>query len=112
MNQSAAASNDPLRLVRPRAPLRPLRRRCRWNDPSQRTPLMILGGLVLLLVVAYWDMFALTSAAWSEGLYSHGWIVPLFALGCCGCAGSRSARCRRTSAGSGWGCWRSVCRRG
>jgi exosortase len=41
---------------------------------------MILGGLILLLVLAYWDMFALTSAAWSEGLYSHGWIVPLGAL--------------------------------
>jgi exosortase len=26
-------------------------------------------------------MFALTSAAWNEGLYSHGWIVPVFALG-------------------------------
>ncbi len=50
------------------------------DDPSQRMPLMILGGLVLLLVLAYWDMFALTSAAWSEGLYSHGWIVPVFAL--------------------------------
>lgn len=52
-----------------------------WNDPSQLTPLMMLGGLVVLLVAAYWDMFALTSAAWSEGLYSHGWIVPVFALG-------------------------------
>ena len=51
-----------------------------WNDPSQRMPQMILGGLVLLLFVAYFDMFALTSAAWSEGLYSHGWIVPVFAL--------------------------------
>ena len=50
------------------------------SDPSQRTPLIILGGLVLLLVLAYWDMFALTSAAWSEGLYSHGWIVPLGAV--------------------------------
>jgi exosortase len=51
-----------------------------WSDPSQRTPLLILGGLVLLLVIAYFDMFALTSAAWSEGLYSHGWIVPVGAL--------------------------------
>jgi exosortase len=51
-----------------------------WSDPSQRTPLLILGGLVLLLVVAYWDMFVLTSAAWNEGLYSHGWIVPLGAI--------------------------------
>jgi exosortase len=40
----------------------------------------MLGSLVLLLVAAYWDMFSLTSAAWSEGLYSHGWIVPVFAL--------------------------------
>ncbi len=51
-----------------------------WKDPSQRLPLMILGGLVLLLVLAYLDMFALTSAAWREGLYSHGWIVPVFSL--------------------------------
>lgn len=51
-----------------------------WNDPSQRTPLMLLGGLIALLTVAYWDMFTLTSAAWSEDLYSHGWIVPVFAI--------------------------------
>ncbi len=50
------------------------------TDPSQRVPLAILGGLILLLIAAYWDMFSLTRAAWSEGLYSHGWIVPLFAL--------------------------------
>jgi exosortase len=30
--------------------------------------------------MAYWDMFVLTSAAWSEGLYSHGWLVPVIAL--------------------------------
>jgi exosortase len=41
----------------------------------------MLGGLVVLLIVAYWDMFTLTSAAWTEDLYSHGWIVPLVALG-------------------------------
>ncbi|HVT28508.1 MAG TPA: exosortase/archaeosortase family protein [Lacipirellulaceae bacterium] len=50
-------------------------------DPSQRAPLITLIGLVVLLVAAYWDMFTLTSAAWSEDLYSHGWIVPLFAVG-------------------------------
>ena len=50
-------------------------------DPSQRTPLMMLAGLIGLLVVAYWDMLALTSAAWSDDLYSHGWIIPLFSLG-------------------------------
>ena len=50
------------------------------TDPSQLTPLAILGGLLVVLVAAYWDMFSLISAAWNEGLYSHGWIVPLFAL--------------------------------
>src|SRR5215207_9269133 len=50
-------------------------------DPSQRTPLMILGGLIVLLVAAYWDMLALTSAAWTDDLYSHGWIIPLFSAG-------------------------------
>jgi exosortase len=51
-----------------------------WNDPSQRVPLITLGALTALLVVAYWDMFALTSAAWEEDLYSHGYIIPLFSL--------------------------------
>jgi exosortase len=50
-------------------------------DPSQRTPLMVLGGLIVLLVAAYWDMLTLTSAAWTDDLYSHGWIIPLFSAG-------------------------------
>src|SRR3954465_3824405 len=66
----------PARAATTAAPAQPVS----WNDPSQRIPLIQLGGLVALLVAAYWDMFSLTSAAWSEGLYSHGWIVPLFAL--------------------------------
>ena len=49
-------------------------------DKSQQIPLLCLIGLVGLLVAAYWDMFTLTSAAWSDGLYSHGWIVPLFSI--------------------------------
>jgi len=49
-------------------------------DETQRVPLLCLGGLIVLLVAAYWDMFVLTSAAWSDGLYSHGWIVPLFSV--------------------------------
>src|SRR5262245_8005065 len=50
-------------------------------DPSQRTPVLLLLGLIVLLVAAYWDMLTLVSAAWSEDLYSHGWIIPLFSLG-------------------------------
>jgi exosortase len=81
MNQPKTLPNAPLRMgpsTRPPAPTSPV---MSWNDPAQRISLIILGGLVLLLVIAYWDMFALTSAAWTEGLYSHGWIVPLFAIG-------------------------------
>lgn len=50
-------------------------------DSSAVAPVLVLAGLVLSLILAYWDMFALTSAAWNEGLYSHGWIVPVFAVG-------------------------------
>jgi exosortase len=49
-------------------------------DESQWAAWGMLGGLTLLLVLAYFDMLSLTSAAWSEGLYSHGWLVPVFAI--------------------------------
>lgn len=50
------------------------------TDSSQRVPLAILSGLLFLLIAAYWDMLSLIRAAWSDPLYSHGWIVPIFAL--------------------------------
>ena len=81
MNQPKTPANNPLRMSHPTRTPTPAAPAVPWNDPSQRQPLIMLGGMVFLLVLAYWDMFALTSAAWSEGLYSHGWIVPLFALG-------------------------------
>ncbi|MEX0642595.1 MAG: exosortase/archaeosortase family protein [Pirellulales bacterium] len=81
MNQPNTPSSNPLRMGQPMRTPTPAAPPIPWNDPSQRTPLIMLGGMVALLVLAYWDMFALTSAAWSEGLYSHGWIVPVFALG-------------------------------
>ena len=94
-------SKDPLRPVgthRPEGPARPVASGPRPTsqpprgpvapkvdvgsfDPSQRTPLMLLVGLIALIVVAYGDMLALTSAAWSDDLYSHGWIIPLFSVG-------------------------------
>ncbi len=83
MSQIQPPAKDPLRSTTPLhaaaahgVPVETVR----WNDPSQHAPLMLLGSLVALLVAAYWDMFTLTSAAWSNDLYSHGWIVPLFAL--------------------------------
>jgi exosortase len=51
-----------------------------WKDPAQRTPMIWLISSTVILFLAYLDMFALTSAAWEDPLYSHGWIVPVFAL--------------------------------
>jgi len=52
-----------------------------WSDPAQRTPLLTLGGMLLMLVAAYLDTFSLVKDEWSNPLYSHGYIVPLLALG-------------------------------
>lgn len=52
-----------------------------WSDPSQRNPALLLGLLVAGLVVAYANMFVLTSAAWLNPLYSHGWLIPVIAAG-------------------------------
>jgi exosortase len=51
-----------------------------WSDPSQRGMLITLGLTTLLLVLAYWDTLVLVSSAWSDPLYSHGYIVPIFAI--------------------------------
>jgi len=49
-------------------------------DPaSEQTAWMIFGGLLLLLIAAYWDMLVFTSTFWAKDMYSHGYIVPLFA---------------------------------
>ncbi|MEX2112927.1 MAG: exosortase/archaeosortase family protein [Pirellulales bacterium] len=52
-----------------------------WNDPTQRVPLITLGLSTLALVVSYWDMFSLVKEEWANPLYSHGYIVPIFAIG-------------------------------
>jgi exosortase len=36
--------------------------------------------LAMCLVAGYWNMFVYTASFWQMGLYSHGWIVPLFAI--------------------------------
>ena len=52
-----------------------------WSDPDQRNPAILLIALILGLVVAYGNMFSLTSAAWFDPLYSHGWLIPVIAFG-------------------------------
>lgn len=83
MSQIQPPLRDPLRSAQPLRGAATIAEPASLTDPSQLTPLLLLGGLLVLLVVAYSDMFALTSAAWigHDSLYSHGWIVPLFALG-------------------------------
>jgi exosortase len=46
---------------------------------SARISWIVFGSLLALLVLAYGNMLSYTSTNWSKGLYSHGWIVPLFA---------------------------------
>src|SRR5262245_50050753 len=81
MNQPKSPSNNPLRMGQPMRTPPSAAPAVAWNDPTQVPSLIMLGGLVLLLVAAYWDMFNLTATAWTVGLYSHGWIVPLFPIG-------------------------------
>jgi exosortase len=40
---------------------------------------IVFGSLVLLLVAAYFDTLKFAASFWNQGLYSHGWIVPLIA---------------------------------
>ncbi|MEX2317718.1 MAG: exosortase/archaeosortase family protein [Pirellulales bacterium] len=82
MSTAKPVPREPYRPAMPGRPLPAAAAQVAWNDPSQHAPLAMLGGLVLLLLLAYWDMLLLTSRVWkSSGLYSHGWIVPLCALG-------------------------------
>ncbi len=49
------------------------------SESAARTAWIVFGALVALVALAYGNMLAYTSTFWSKGLYSHGWIVPLFA---------------------------------
>ncbi len=40
---------------------------------------MVFGGLIVLLTYSYLNMLTYTASYWDKALYSHGWIVPLFA---------------------------------
>lgn len=55
------------------------------NRPDQLYPLLALIALIVLLVCplvgAYWNSLEITGAAWrSDSLYSHGYLIPLFAF--------------------------------
>jgi exosortase len=48
--------------------------------PDQVRPLATLAVLVSLLLVFYWNTLVVLSTVWNQPEYSHGWLVPLFAL--------------------------------
>lgn len=46
---------------------------------AAKTAWIVFGALVVALVAAYWNMLTFTSTYWAKDMYSHGYIVPLFA---------------------------------
>ena len=49
------------------------------NKVETQLAWLVFGGLVLLLTYGYLNMLSYTSMSWKDPLYSHGYIVPLFA---------------------------------
>jgi len=47
---------------------------------DQRTPWLIIGGLTVAIVLAYWNALMPVVASWSSDQYSHGFLVPVFAV--------------------------------
>lgn len=47
-------------------------------EKQEPLPLIVLGGLVLGLVYAYFDTLRATSGYWQLPQYSHGYLIPLF----------------------------------
>ncbi len=50
------------------------------NDPDQLFPALTFLGLTLVLIAAYWNSLEVTTRAWVGAEYSHGYLVPLFAI--------------------------------
>jgi exosortase len=49
------------------------------SEPAAKVAWIVFAVLLAMIVLAYENMLRYTSTYWSKGLYSHGWIVPLFA---------------------------------
>jgi exosortase len=48
---------------------------------QEKSAWIVFGVLVALLVYGYWNMLWYTAHFWDDGLYSHGYIIPVFAAG-------------------------------
>jgi exosortase len=51
------------------------------RDPEQTLGWGMIGGLTALLFYSYWPRLSDLPSFWENPQYSHGWIVPLFAVG-------------------------------
>jgi exosortase len=49
-------------------------------NPEQRRPVVTLAILNILLIAAYWNTLRALSTTWNTPAYSHGWLVPIFAV--------------------------------
>ncbi len=50
------------------------------SDSDQRSAWIALVATVAVLIGVYWNMLTLTKDFWDDPTYSHGWIIPFFAL--------------------------------
>lgn len=48
---------------------------------QEKSAWIVFGVLITLLVSGYWNMLLYTAHFWNDGLYSHGYIIPVFAAG-------------------------------
>jgi len=49
------------------------------SDADNQSAWLVFGALLLFLTAGYWNMLTFTASFWGDDLYSHGWIVPVFA---------------------------------
>ena len=69
---------------------------------DQQIPIAILVTLVVLLIAVYWNTLRTISTVWNTPAYSHGWLVPVFAVVYCGCSVSRFKSRHLKHVGRGW----------
>src|SRR5262249_37093100 len=50
------------------------------SQTDQRTPWYIIGGLTAAIILAYANALAPVVESWSSDQYSHGFLVPIFAV--------------------------------
>lgn len=50
------------------------------SPEAAQTTWYLYGALIVLMTWVYWEVLRFTASYWDEGLYSHGWIVPVLAM--------------------------------